>query len=238
MKRRSGTRKSRAVEIDGSKCVPFLWTRFSSRLTTKSGGTKFYRDLIVNNFVSCSIAGPTTHRDVILEIAKRSHKAIPIKSLPNNSNALPRGYVAHGFPGNYFDQLARSYQGMYWWMSDRGLNMQVFKSMSSNISPFDELAGQLVHEAWLLRLPNGRISPTEYEKLCTAIDKAAFKPLDYLNGKFRKQLADWNQKNPTKAIHTFCRLFNSKLTLARRGMLRRLNRAKFVWIKHSKLSAI
>ena len=96
----------------------------------------------------------------------------------------------------------------------------------------------LVHEAWLLRLPNGRISPTEYEKLCTAIDKAAFKPLDYLNGKFRKQLADWNQKNPTKAIHTFCRLFNSKLTLARRGMLRRLNRAKFVWIKHSKLSAI
>jgi hypothetical protein len=238
MTRRSRTRQSRPVEIDGSKCLPFLWTRFSSGLTTKSGGRKLYRDSIINNFVSCSIVGPITHRDVILEIARQSHKAIPIDTLPNNLNASLRGYVVFGFPGNYFDRIAKNYQGMHWWMSESGLNMRVLESMSSNISPFDECAGKRMHEAWLQRLPNGRIPASEYGKICTALDEAGFRPLDFLQGKFRKKLADWNQKNPTKAIHTFCRLFNSKLALPRRGILKRLHRAKSIWINLNKLSAI
>jgi len=116
--------------------------------------------------------------------------------------------------------------------------MQVLKSKRSNVSPFDELAGQLVHEASLQPLPNGRIPASEYENICNALDKAGFRPLDYLKGEFRKKLADWNQKNPTKSIHTFSRLYNSNVALARRGMLRQLNRAKSVWTKYKKLSAI
>jgi hypothetical protein len=83
MTKRSGIQQSRAVEIDSSKCRPFIGTRFSSELTAESGGSDLYRDLILNNYVSCSIVGPTTHRDVIIEIARQSRKAIPIESLPS-----------------------------------------------------------------------------------------------------------------------------------------------------------
>jgi len=237
MTRRSQTQRSRAAEIDSLKCVPFRWTRFSSVLTTKFGGRKLYRDLILNNRVSYSIAGPTTHRDVIIEIAKQSHKSIAIDSLPTTIDVLPRGKIVLGFSGDNIDRIARNYPGMFWWISDRGLSMKVLESASSNVSPFDELAGKLVYEAWLNRLPNGRIPASEYGTICAALEESGFRPLDYLKGKFRKKLADWNQMNPTKSIHTFSRLINSNLALARRGMLRRLNRAKSVWIKVNKLSA-
>jgi hypothetical protein len=238
MTRRSRTRQSRAVEIDGSKSLPFLWSRFSSELTTKSRGRKLYRDLIINNFVSCSIVGPITHRDVTLEIARQSHKAIPVASLPDSLNALLRGYVAYGLPGNYFDRIAKNYQGMHWWMSESGLNMEILVSANDEISPFDDLAGKLMNEAWLQRLPNGRLLTSHYVKIFAELDLARFRPLDFLTGEFRKKLANWNQKNPNQAIHSFTRLFNSKQALPRRGILKRLNRAKSLWIKVNKMSAL
>jgi hypothetical protein len=146
--------------------------------------------------------------------------------------------MVFGFTGDYVDQIARNYDGMHWWMSARGLNMQVLESTSSNISPFDKLAGKFVYEAWLQRLRNGRIPRSEYGRICAALDEAKFTPLDFLKGDFRKKLAEWNQRNPTKSIHTFSRLFNSKLALPRRGMLKRFHRSKSVWIKLNKLSSI
>ncbi len=237
MTRGNRIRQSSSVEIDGSKCLPFIWSRFSSDLTTKSGGRELYRDLIVNNYASCSIAAPCTDRDVIMEIAKRSQRVIPVDSLPNNLNTLLRGRVVFGFPGNYFDQIARNYEGMHWWMSERGLNMQILVNTNEDISAFDELAGKLMYEAWLHRLPNGRLLTSEYVKIFGKLDMAGFGPLDFLTGESRKKLANWNQKKPNRAIHTFIELFNSKHALPRRGILKRLNRSKSLWVKVNKLSA-
>jgi hypothetical protein len=226
-----------AFEIEDSKRISSRWSRFSSELTTKAGGRKLDRDSVLINHVSCSIAGPTTLRDVIIEIAKQSHKDILIESWPNNLDALPRGKIVFGFIGDHIDRIARNYRGMYWWMSDRGLNMGIPERTARGILPFDKLAGKLMYEASLHALPNGRIPATEYSKICTALDDAGFKPLAYLKGKFRKSLAGWNQTHPQKAIHSFHRLYNSNLALARRGMLTRLNRAKTVWVSHKNLSS-
>jgi hypothetical protein len=237
MTRRTGTQRSRAAGIDGSKCLPSTWTRFSSELTTKFGGRKLHRDLILNNRVSCSIAGPTTHRDVIIEIARRSYKTIQIESLPDEMDALLRGKIVFGCPGNHLDKIARNYDGMYWWMSACGLNMGIPERTACGVLPFDKLAGNLMYEAWLQGLPSGRIPASAYWKICTALDESHFRPLDYLKGKFRKSLAEWNQKHHQKPINSFHRLYTSNVALARRGMLTRLNRAKAVWVTHKNLSA-
>ena len=79
----------RQLRIDGSTCLPVLWSRFSSELTTSTAGRKLYRDLVVNNHVSCRIAGPAIHRDVIATIAQKSHKITPIESLADTSITLP-----------------------------------------------------------------------------------------------------------------------------------------------------
>lgn len=231
MTKTNGIQASRTVQIDGSECSPYKWKRFSLELTKEFGGRHLYQKSILNNHVSCSIAGPTTHRDVIMEIARQSHKPIRIASLPNEMKTLFRGAVIYGFSGNQIDKIARNYDGLHWWMSARGLNMGVLKTSVSAVLPFDRLAGRLMYEAWSQRLSNGRIPATEYSKICTALDHAGFRPIDYLKGEFRKDLAQWNQKHPREPILSFQRLYNSKLRLGRRGILRRLNRAQSVWIR-------
>jgi hypothetical protein len=174
----------------------------------------------------------------VKQIAKHSEKPIPINSLSNalNQTVLPRGRTIFGFPGNYLDQIARNYDGMRWWVSENGVNMEVIASIGGNISPFDERAGRLMFEARSHRLSNGRLPLAEYSKIVDILDRAGFKPLDYLRGEFRKELAAWNQKYPKRAIHTFEKGLDSKLSLARRGIQKRLYRAESVWKKLTELS--
>jgi len=239
MPKRTGSRKAGNLEIDGSPCLQSRWSRFSSEMTTKTGGRKLFRELVLNNYVSFSLTTPHTHRALIRKIAKRCRQAVPIESLPDNLNRRfnSRGRVVVGFPGDYFDQIARNYDRMWWWFSERGLNVKSIVNTGVGISRFDELAGRLMFEARPQRLSNGRLPPTVYKETAVILDNAHFKPLDYLTGKFRKRLADWNQKNPTRAIHTFEGLLKSKLWLPRRGILKRLYRAESVWAKLTKLSA-
>src|SRR5665213_140684 len=77
MPTRIGSRHAGNLEIDGSPCLPFRWSRFSAVQTTITKGRKLYRDLILNNIVSCSVAAPCTHRDVVEQIARQSSKQIP-----------------------------------------------------------------------------------------------------------------------------------------------------------------
>jgi hypothetical protein len=57
-----------------------------SEQPTKTRGLKLYRELILNNFVSCTLEATWTHCDLVEQIAKQSKKPIPIDSLPNDLN--------------------------------------------------------------------------------------------------------------------------------------------------------
>jgi hypothetical protein len=232
------------VEINGSRCSPIRWSRFSSKQTASTGGRTLYRRLILNNYVSCTVAAPCTHSDIAKRIAMQSLKRIPIESVPNelSKHVFPRGRTIFGFPGDYFDQIARNYVAMWWWVSKKGLAMAVIASSNPKIKEFDGLAGRLMYDARTRRRSNGRLPFSEYRKIATALDKAHFKPIAHLEGRCRVRLADWNQKHPREAIHSFSKAIKVGRTLPafsflRRGVQKRLQRAESHWEKLNKLSA-
>jgi hypothetical protein len=223
---RTGFSKSH-TEIDGRHCLPRLWSRFSLQRTTSDGGRKFYRQFIVDNFISYSIPAPCSHREIVEQIAKHSRERIPVESLPKDlaNTVFARGNVIFGFPGDYFDRIALNYKNMRWWFSKRGLKMGVISRIETNISPFDEYAGRLMHKAQSRRLSNGRFPLIVCATIGRALDRRDFKPVDHLEGLARKRLADWNQKHPLDAIHTFERAMKSRVPWLRRAAKRRLYRA-------------
>jgi hypothetical protein len=228
-------------QLDGARSSSFLWSRFSSERTKKTHGQKLFRDVILNNSTSHTVLGPCSHLELVEQIATQSKRPIPIASLSNalSRSGILRGRTIMGFPGSYFDNIARNHEGMRWWVSEHGLNMEVIASADRNISKFDELAGRLMFEARPRRLSNRRLPPTEYGRVGSDLDRRGFKPLDFLKGESRKKLADWNQKNQKRAIHTFEAILESnfrQVSLPRRGVQKRLHRAESLWIKLNNLS--
>jgi hypothetical protein len=245
MPTRIGFRQAGNVELDASRSLPSRWSRFSAEQTSKTHGRKLYRDLILNNVVSCSLTAPCNHRDVVEQIARRSRKNIPIEFLPKilRHTIHLRGRAIFGFPGNYFDKIACNYACMQWWVSERGLNMKAIASAGPSMPEFDELAGRLMSEARSQRLTNGRLPLGEYNKIAAALDRAGFKLQNHLEHAFRRKLADWNQKHPNLAIHTFYEALNAMiaprlLSVLRRGVQKRLNRAESRWERLNNFSAL
>lgn len=238
-----GFRKAGDVEIDGVRCHPLRWFRFSWAQTIKTGGQELYRDLILNNLANISVGASFTHRHLIGQIAQKSNKPIPIESLPETLDGKigARGQTIFGFPGDHIDRIASNYESLWWWISARGLNMGAVAPPSPRISKFDQLAGRLMFQARPQRLSNGRLPLEEYRKIATALDEARFKPLGHLEGRSRKQLAEWNQKHPRQAVHSFCKSLEmdaapAGLSFLRRGVQKRLHRAESRWKRTSELS--
>jgi len=230
----SGT--SRHTEIDGRRCLPWLWSRFSPG---SERGRKVHHELIVNNFISCSVSAPCTHSDVIEQIAKNAATPIPIESLPDDltNNVFSRGQAIFGFPGDYFDQIARNYKNMWWSISGRGLKMTTMPTREVHIPPFDQLAGKLMRQAQAQQLSNGHLAPAAYMSIGAILDKGGFKPVNHLEGMVRENLAMWNKRHPLRAIHTFDQAM--KLPWLRRGVKKRLYRAAAKFNKaHPQLSEL
>jgi len=211
-----------SLEIDGVRCSPLRWSRFNFQRTTDR---KLFRRVILDNSVTCTLPAPWTHRDLVLEVAKRSHNQIPIESLPSelSQGVHPRGRAVSGFVGNCIDQIASNYQDMQWWVSEKGLNMAIVTE-GPVLMAFDEVAGQLMVDAQH-RSRAGRIAQAEYGKIAAALDAAGFKPKQYLERGPRKDLSAWNQKHPNQAIHTFSEATARKLSWLNRGIKKRLYRA-------------
>jgi hypothetical protein len=208
------------------------------------GGRMLYRRVILNNFVSWTVAAPCTHFDIVKQIAMKSEIRIPIESLPNGlkNRAFAAGQTIFGFPGDYFDQIARNYAAMRWWVSKKGLAMGVIASTKPKISEFDLLAGRLMQQARKRRKSNGRLPLSEYRKIHTALDKALSRPIIFLEGKCRDLLADWNQKHPREAIHTVSKAMKigkayPAFSYLRRAIQKRLHRAESRWEKLNNFSA-
>ena len=188
-----------------------MWSRFNSKKTIATGGSKLFRIAILENVVNCTVPAPCTHRDALEQLARESEPPIPIESLPDvlNENLHPRGATLFGFCGDRIDQIARNYPSMQWWVSKNGLHMEVIPD--SKLSDFEALAGRLMFEARARRGENNRLSPSEYDKISGELDRSGFKPVDHLEGKYRDELAKWNKKYPRKAIKTFSAALSSKV---------------------------
>jgi hypothetical protein len=101
-----------------------------------------------------------------------------------------------------------------------------------DLNVFDNLVGRLMFEA--RRRHGPRIPRQEYWRIAAAIDRAKFKPINHLEGKWRKELAASN-RDARKAIHTFEVALRS--AYFRRGVLKRIYRAHGKWSeKHPHLS--
>lgn len=99
--------------MDGN-AFHFLWSRFSRYMTKREHGHKLFRDLILNNFVSCSVPAPRTHTDAVMAVANLSRTKIPVKELHRclDSYVAPRGRTLFGFPGDCLDQIVRNYKDL------------------------------------------------------------------------------------------------------------------------------
>jgi len=227
------------VTIAGAASTSLFWHRFNATKTRALGGLKLFRATILNNVINYTAPANCTDRDVIEQIAKQATIQIPIESLPCEleQKVHVRGMVCFGFPGKYFDQIARNYDQMQWWISKNGLNMEATAIV--RLSPFDALAGKLMFEARPLRSTTGRLATEEYTRIAAELDTAGFRPQEYLEGKFRKQLADWNQKHPRKAVRTFHDALSAKIPDLdlRRAVQKRLQRAESAWRSQLPLSA-
>jgi hypothetical protein len=135
------------TELDGVRSTSIIWSRFNSKKTIATGGTKLFRTAILENLVNCTIPAPCTDRDTLEQIARQSQPPMPIESLSDvlNKTVHPRGRTLLGFCGNRIDEIARNYPSMQWWVSKNGLHMEVIPD--SKLSDFDALAGRLMFEA-------------------------------------------------------------------------------------------
>jgi hypothetical protein len=196
-------------------------------MTKREGGRKLFRDLILNNVVSCSVSAPSTHTDEVMAIANSSKTKIPVKQLHKclDSYVASRGSVFFGFPGDCLDRIVRNYKDLWWWISTDGLKMGVLAPSAPRLSGFDELAGRLMCEALAQKEPNGRIRKAEYLEIALALDEAGFRPVLSLDGLVREKLAERNKTDSRNAIKTFERATNSKLSWLRRGVQKRLYRS-------------
>ena len=76
-------------------------------------------------FSNLTIPKNRTHRHVVEQIATEFH--IPVEYLAEDLDqpVFTRGQVVFDFVGDALDDIARNYTDMQWWVSDRGLNMDI-----------------------------------------------------------------------------------------------------------------
>ena len=219
-------RTSRRSKRAAARRVP-TGERFSHKRTASAGGLKLFRNLIGNNHVSCTVPAPCTHRDVVEQIARKSQPVIPIDLLSPelSKTTLPRGRTIFGSPWERFDNIARNYQNLFWWISEKGLRMEVISEPDQVAPTFEQIAGKLMFEARERRLKNGRLPEAEYKTIADQLGK--FKILEHLPRKYRNELGPWNQNNQTRAIHTCSAALEAKNPRwLRRQVLRCLYRAE------------
>ncbi len=199
---------------------------------------------VFRNLVNISMS-TGTYGDVIQETAKQRGWRVEWESAPDELRQTPlshRGFAFFGEDVLILDRIAAEHKNLYWTVSDGVLRFDV-RDARMNLSPFDELAGRLMHGA--KRGPNGRILPEEYRRIATELDNRGFKPKDCLERRDRKALADWNKTHPRTAIHTFPEALEHRVLgwievirgvppkrrelSLRHAMLKRLSRALDKW---------
>ena len=100
------------------------------------------------------------------------------------------------------------------------------------LSKFETLAGYLLNGARAIR--GYRLAASDYARIALRLDEEGLRPVQCLEGIARKRLAN-NNRDARKAIHTFGEALASEDF--RRGTLRSLYRAHYLWQEILYLSA-
>jgi hypothetical protein len=105
------------------------WSRFSEYDNTVDQET--LRRLAEDNWVSHSVSAPGTQRDVVEQMAKHAQVPVAIESVPHElaEGKLIRGRAIFESLGNALDKMALNYPGMYWWLTEHGVNMAVVEPL-------------------------------------------------------------------------------------------------------------
>jgi hypothetical protein len=106
-----------------------LWTRFSEY--DNSVDPETLRRLAEDNFVSHSVSAPGTRLDVVHQMTQHAQTPLAIESIPDYlaDDKLIRGSVIFEPLGNALDKMALNYPDMYWWLTERGVNMAVMEPL-------------------------------------------------------------------------------------------------------------
>lgn len=120
-----------SVHRKGRQCFFEFWQHFSYARTAKESE---FGNRLIYKFVSLSLPGNQTNRDVVEQIAGNAH--IPIESLCNElaDPVFPRAQAIFGFAGDEFDRIADAYDNMQWWISHAGLNMAIVSPSAGNLA--------------------------------------------------------------------------------------------------------
>jgi hypothetical protein len=200
-----------------------MWFRFRQQSGESAPDRKMLRDLILDNFVSLTIPAPCSDRGIVEKIAAHARKPIPIDYLCSDldEKVSVRGQTVFCPPGDHLDEIAQDYPGLYWWLSEKGLRMEILRG-DGRIPSFDQFAGRLMSETGPTTGRKYR-SQADFNAIAEQLDKAGFVLGENLQGQHRKELALCNQKNPRKKIATFSEAIQPKKRCGlRRGVLRRL----------------
>jgi hypothetical protein len=177
------------------------WDRFMPERSTNNRNT---RESFITSFVSISVPGSITDREVVTRIVNASKYPVAIEALPNelDTTTSARGSVHFGFLGNILSEIAENFPNMRWWVSEKGLNMAIVPP-DEMLPHFDWLAGSLCAKFW----KDGGLSKTDLEQIARELDAQAPEMKGGFLGRFepaaRKRIGGYNQRKPKVAIRNF-----------------------------------
>jgi hypothetical protein len=179
-----------------------MWIRFNPRRTANENGAELFRDQILNRIVSHTQAPGLPHYALIDHLAADAEAPVTIERVSEElfGYVSLTGRTYFGFLGSILDRMVENYDGLEWWVSDKGLN--IGPPLMTPLSEFDRLAGELMLEARTGQ-EKKYLSHAEYERIAMELDETGLRLLDSLSGRPHSCLAAWNQKNPGKAVKTF-----------------------------------
>jgi hypothetical protein len=125
--------KRRGLRVRNEIAPSLSWSRFLLERSTKDRAAQ---RVFGNNFISARVPAPFTFRELVEKLASCAKVPIPVESLAKELDVpgLPRGMSVFKKAGSAFDQIAANFPNMYWWISDKGLNMAIVQP-GSRLSP-------------------------------------------------------------------------------------------------------
>lgn len=194
------------------KRVPIAW-RFARQMWTQIRPDRCVDvektiQHMATSLVNCSIPAPLTMLDVVEQITRTTSIPINIESVSEKlaAHKISRGPTLFGSLGDALDDIAMNYPNMYWWVSDKGLNMEIIEPSYVLADRFDELAGTLM----IQKLKDGRLSTQSLLEIAAELDNNNFHLKENLQRKEWEEIAHHNQKRARAPIKTFVEAANHK----------------------------
>lgn len=164
--------------------------------------------LVEMNLVSCIVPRLSSARDLLEIVTKAASVPVTIDAVSEvlSHGASIRSRTIFDSLGRVLDGIARNHEGMYWWMSEKGLNMDIVAFVDVLPDPFDELASTLT----IRHSKNGKISKESLFEIAAELDKSHFLLKNELQPREWGAIAYHNQKHSRAAVTTFSQAAKNK----------------------------